>query len=92
MGEVMDEGPRPDNAEPSGTLESSLRIGCGALIGIFIGAVLGSVVLVEFGSSAALAAGVVTTAVFFCAFLGWRHGDRFFLSIARGIRALWWWL
>ena len=87
----MADGPRHDDAEATGKLESS-RIGCGALIGIFIGAVIVSAVSVEFGSSADLAAGVVTTVAFVCAFLGWRHGDRFFFSIARGIRPLWWWL
>jgi uncharacterized membrane protein YgaE (UPF0421/DUF939 family) len=64
---MMVEGRRPDNAEPSGTLESSFRIGCGALIGIFVGAVIGTVVPVEFGGSAALAAGVVIIVAFVCA-------------------------
>lgn len=83
---------RPDIAEPSDTLESSFRVGCGAFVGIFVGAVIGMATLRYFGSSAAWVAGVVIIFTFLCAFLGWRLGDRFFNSILSGIRALWWWL
>jgi hypothetical protein len=88
----MIEKGRADSSEASDRLESSFRIGCGALIGIFVGAVIGTVLLVEFAGSAALAASVAIIVASVCAFLAWRHGDRFFYSTARGIRSLLWWL
>jgi len=63
------------------TQEAVVRIGCGALMGLFVGAAI----VVGWASSAVAFAGVVGLSVVVCALLGWRFGDRFFHSVHKWI-------
>lgn len=64
------------------------RIGCGAVVGLFFGAVL-VVNMADAFSSLAAMGGVVFVSVVVCSWLGWRFGDQFFHSIPKWLRGWW---
>ena len=68
--------------------EQVARIGCGAVVGIFLGIALVVNMAGEFSSGAEIAV-VVFVAVVVCGWLGWRFGDRFFHSIPKWFRGWW---
>jgi uncharacterized membrane protein len=73
------------NELPADALEKKIRIGCGALAGLAVGASVGIVAL---GLRAGALWAFVGLAVMVFAFLALRWGDRFWLHLIGVIR--WW--
>ena len=75
----MEEELRPD------ALEKRIRLGCGAVAGLALGAFFGSISLGLGGAPLWIFAGIVGVTF---AFLALRYGDRFWLTFLDSIR--WW--
>jgi len=67
------------------TQEAVVRIGCGALVGLLVGAAIVVGTMSLWANSVVAFAGVVGLSVVVCALLGWRFGDRFFHSVHKWI-------
>jgi hypothetical protein len=65
------------NSKPE-SQEAFVRIGCGALVGLLVGAAIVVGTAGYWGNSMVAFAGVVVVSVVVCAVLGRRFGDRFF--------------
>jgi hypothetical protein len=65
--------------------EQVTRIGCGAVVGLFLGVVLVVNMADAFSSRAAMGI-VVLVSVVICGWLGWRFGSQFFHSIPKWFR------
>lgn len=68
--------------------EQVTRIGCGAVVGLFLGVAL-IVNMADAFSSRAARGVVLFVLVVACSWLGWRFGDRFFHSIPKWFRGWW---
>jgi hypothetical protein len=65
--------------------EAFVRIGCGALVGLLVGAAIVVGTVSYWANSVAALVYGVGLSVVVCAFLGWRFGDRFFHSLHKWI-------
>jgi hypothetical protein len=75
---------RPD------ALEKGLRLGCGALIGAFCGALVGGMLWREFRSTTTIVVvGAIVTVL--AAWASLRYGDRFWDAFAGARRRVWPW-
>jgi hypothetical protein len=72
------------NSKPE-SQEAFVRIGCGALVGLLVGAAVVVGTVSYWANSSLAIAGVVVVSVVVCAFLGLRFGDRFFHSVHKWI-------
>jgi uncharacterized membrane protein YgaE (UPF0421/DUF939 family) len=65
--------------------DTFVTIGCGALVGLFVGIIV-VVGTVSFWANSIVAFGcAIVISITVCAFLGWRHGDRFLRSFHKWI-------
>ena len=66
--------------------ETITRIGCGAMVGLFVGFVIVVGTASFYADSTGTFVLVVGLSVAVCAFLGWLIGDRFFHTLHKWIR------
>jgi hypothetical protein len=65
--------------------ETFVRIGCGALVGLFLGLAIVVGTVSYWANSISALVCVVALSVAVCALIGWRFGDRFFHSLHKWI-------
>lgn len=65
--------------------DAIVRVGCGAVVGLFVGLALLVGTVSYMANSVAELVLVVAGSVAFCAVLAWRFGDRFFRALHKWI-------
>ena len=68
--------------------DTIVRVGCGAVVGLFVGLALLVGTVSYFANSTLGLVSAVAVSVLVCAVLAWRFGDRFFQALHKWIRWL----